>query len=53
MSAGRRVDLPSNRSFKKLTGASFLAEISTRLNMSKMASLTKSCQYLNPICSLQ
>ncbi|MFS7952198.1 hypothetical protein Hanom_Chr07g00604151 [Helianthus anomalus] len=53
MSAGRRVDLPSNGSVKKLTGASFLAEIPAHLNMSKRTSLTKSCRYLNPGSSLQ
>ncbi|MFS8025881.1 hypothetical protein Hanom_Chr16g01480281 [Helianthus anomalus] len=48
MLAGQRVDLPSNGSVKKLTGASFLAEMPAHLNMSKRTSLTKSCRYLNP-----
>ncbi|KAL4589777.1 hypothetical protein LXL04_002687 [Taraxacum kok-saghyz] len=48
ISAGLRVDLPSNGSVKKLTGASFLAEIPARLNTSKRTSLTMSCWYLKP-----
>ncbi|KAL4589317.1 hypothetical protein LXL04_002223 [Taraxacum kok-saghyz] len=53
ISAGLRVDLPSNGSVKKLTGASFLAEIPARLNTSKRTSLTMSCLYLKPGRSLQ
>ncbi|KAL4576570.1 hypothetical protein LXL04_012666 [Taraxacum kok-saghyz] len=53
ISAGLRVDLPSNGSVKKLTGASFLAEIPARLNTSKRTSLTMSCRYLKPGRSLQ
>ncbi|KAJ0895995.1 hypothetical protein HanRHA438_Chr08g0329501 [Helianthus annuus] len=34
MSAGHRVDLPSNGSDKKFTGASFFAEIPARLRTS-------------------
>ncbi|KAL4558242.1 hypothetical protein LXL04_036440 [Taraxacum kok-saghyz] len=53
ISAGLRVDLPSNGSVKKLTAASFLEEIPTRLNTSKRTSLTMSCRYLKPGRSLQ
>ncbi|KAL4557477.1 hypothetical protein LXL04_035657 [Taraxacum kok-saghyz] len=53
ISAGLRVDLPSNGSVKKLTDASFLAEIPARLNTSKITSLTMSCLYLKPGRSLQ
>ncbi|KAL4584369.1 hypothetical protein LXL04_008969 [Taraxacum kok-saghyz] len=53
ISPGLRVDLPSNGSLKKLTGASFLAEIPARLNTSKRTSLTMSCRYLKPGRSLQ
>ncbi|KAL4570689.1 hypothetical protein LXL04_026349 [Taraxacum kok-saghyz] len=53
ISAGLRVDLPSSGSVKKLTGASFLADIPARLNTSKRTSLTMSCRYLKPGRSLQ
>ncbi|KAL4578318.1 hypothetical protein LXL04_014439 [Taraxacum kok-saghyz] len=53
ISAGLRVDLPSSGSVKKLTGASFLADITARLNTSKRTSLTMSCRYLKPGRSLQ
>ncbi|KAL4577430.1 hypothetical protein LXL04_013539 [Taraxacum kok-saghyz] len=53
ISAGLRVDLPSNGSVRKLTGASFLADIPARLNTSKRTSLTMSCRYLKPGRSLQ
>jgi hypothetical protein len=39
-SAGLSVDLPSIGSVKKFTGASFLTEIPTRLNISKRTSIT-------------
>ncbi|KAL4588443.1 hypothetical protein LXL04_001333 [Taraxacum kok-saghyz] len=53
ISAGLRVDLPSNGSVRKLTGASFLADIPGHLNTSKRKSLTMSCRYLKPGRSLQ
>ncbi|MFS7943372.1 hypothetical protein Hanom_Chr06g00499561 [Helianthus anomalus] len=53
MSEGRSVDLPSNGSVKKFTGASFFTEIPARLRTSYSTSRTKSCQYLKPGNSLQ
>ncbi|GKC00831.1 hypothetical protein Tco_0986967 [Tanacetum coccineum] len=43
MSACLSVDLPSNGSVKKFTGASFLAKIPTYLHMSRRTSLTILC----------